>query len=121
MAQAGRREIHTADVKIDQKAPIIGEVRTPEIVKAEQLPSNGYAEELAFNEEPVTIRIAPSTEKNAARHIYCAVNGIGCEVWTKGQWVHMQYIPVGQVLTVKRKYIEVLIPAKRDEISPSHQ
>jgi hypothetical protein len=123
MAGPGRKEIHTSDVKIEQKAPLIGDLpeRAPEIVRAEQVIDKNYADELAFNEEPVTIRIAPSTEKNAARHIYCAVNGIGCEVWTNGQWVQMPYIPVAQNLTVKRKYIEVLIRAKKDEITTDHQ
>lgn len=123
MAQAGRREIHTTDTAIEQKAPLVGDLkdRAPEIVVADKPLHQDYLDALAFNEEPVTIRIAPSTEKNAARHIYCAVNGIGCEVWIRGQWVQMPYIPVAQELTVKRKYIEVLIRAKRDEISTSHQ
>lgn len=123
MAAPGRREIHTSDVKIDQKAPLLndGSDRAPEIVVADKMPNTEYADELAFNEEPVTIRIAPSTEKNAARHIYCAVNGTGCEVMVNGQWKQMPYVPVAQVLTVKRKYVEVLIRAKKDEITTEHQ
>lgn len=117
-----RAEIHTDDIKIDQKAPLPSDLsdRAPEIIRAESLPSDGYAEDLAFSNEPVTIRIEPSAEKNAATHIYCAVNGIGCEVFLNGQWVQMLYIPVGQTLTIKRKYLEVLARAKSDQVTTKH-
>jgi len=120
----GRRAVHTADIPIDQKSPLAGDGadREPEIVRAEQLPDAAYAKDLAFNEEPVTILINPSSEKNAARHIPVWVNGKGCEVWNNqvNGWVEMAYIPVGQPLTIKRKYLEVLIRAKKDEITTKH-
>lgn len=117
-----RAEIHTDDIKIEQKSEIIdGADRAPEIVRAEQVDADKeQLAKLAFNEEPVTIRIEPSTEKNAATHIYCAVNGIGCEVLINGQWIQMLYVPVGQMLTIKRKYIEVLARAKSDQITTRH-
>lgn len=120
----GRRAISTADVPIDQKTPLLddGSNREPEIVKAENMPSDDYAADLAFNEEPVTILINPSTEKNAARHVPVWVNGKGCEVWNNriNGWIEMAYIPVGQPLTIKRKYLEVLARAKKDEVTTKH-
>lgn len=120
-----RAEIHTDDIKIDQKVPLVGDPaaeRAPEIIRAETLPAAGYADDLAFNEEPVTILINPSSEKNAARHIPVWVNGKGCEVWNNQAncWVEMAYIPVAQRLTIKRKYLEVLARAKKDEVTTKH-
>lgn len=119
----GRQELHTDDIKIEQKADIIGNGRDNsdlvdrgEIIQAQQLPKQEYLDELAFNEEPVTIRIEPSAEKNAAlwHPIWC--NGKGCEVWHAGQWREMTYLPVGQVMIVKRKYVEILLRAKTDTV-----
>lgn len=124
MAAAGRREIHTGDIKIEQKSAIIGAGadREPEIVVADKPLNDDYAQELAFNEELVTIRIEPSSEKNAAKHIYVAVQGKGCEVWDarNNGWLEMTYIPVGQPLTIKRKYLEVLARAKSDSVTTKH-
>lgn len=117
-----RAEIHTDNMPIEQKSSLAGDgaEREPEIVRAEQPLKSEYADALAFNEEPVTIRIEPSTEKNAAKHHYLAVNGKGCEVLINGQWFEMLYIPVGQVLTIKRKYLEVLARAKSDQVTTKH-
>lgn len=119
-----RQELHTDDIKIDQKSDIIGNGRDnsdlvdrePEIVRAHQLPNKKYLDELAFNEEPVTIRIEPSSDKNAALWHPIWVNGKGCEVWRAGAWREMTYIPVGQVMTIKRKYVEVLLRSKTDTV-----
>lgn len=119
----GRQEIQTADIPIEQKPDISAEQladRAPEIVQAQQLPQKDYLDELAFNEEPVTIRIEPSTEKNAATSHYCAVNGKGVEALDRnGQWKEITYLPVGIELTIKRKYVAVLASAKFDTIDTS--
>lgn len=63
-----RKEIHTDDMPIEQKTTIIGEElddRSDEIVIAHQMPEKKAIDELAFNEEPVRIRLEPSAEKNA--------------------------------------------------------
>src|SRR4051812_48246014 len=112
--QAVNATVHTDDIKIDQKSPLVeGADRAPEIVVADKPITNDYADALAFFEEPVTIIINPSTEKNAARHVPVWVNGKGCEVWNNqiNGWFEMAYIPVGQPLTIKRKYLEVLVRA----------
>lgn len=119
-----RTELHTDDIKIEQKPDFVGNGsdnsdligRAPEIIAAQQLPKKEYLDELAFNEEPVTIRIEPSAEKNAALWHPIWVNGKGCEVWIGGQWREFTYLPVGEVVTVKRKYVEVLLRSKTDTV-----
>ncbi len=110
---------HTEDHKIDPKPAInLDEDREPEIVEAGEdvLRDKAYADELAFNEEPVTVRLEPSAEKNAATRFPIWNNGKGCEVWMNGRWVEMPYIPVGVVITIKRKYVEILARAKFDRV-----
>lgn len=119
-----RTELHTDNIKIDQLDDLIGNGRDnsdlvdrePTIIQAHQLPKKEYLDELAFNEEPVTIRIEPSSDKNAALWHPIWVNGKGCEIWTGGKWREVIYIPVGQVLTTKRKYVEVLLRSKTDTV-----
>jgi hypothetical protein len=65
--------------------------------------------ELAFMEEPVTIMIHETTEKNAERLILVAVNGRNC------------YIPRGKPSIVKRKYVERLAHAREDNVSQDVQ
>ena len=124
----GRREVHTGDLAIGQLPPIdlsgnIGlEVRTNEVIAAVDTPlENDYFKELAFMEEPVTIRLDRSAEKNAAQDIPVAVNGKGCEVMHDGKWVEVKYVRVGVNLTVKRKYVETLARAKPMDIQTIHE
>lgn len=114
------REVHTDDIKIEQKPDLnidAGE-REPEIIVAHNMPEKAYADELAFNEEPVTIRLEPSSEKNAPTAYPIWVNGKGCEVWSEqhNRWLEMIYIPVGVIITTKRKYVEVMVRAKLDRV-----
>lgn len=119
-----RQELHTADIKIEQKDDIISNGRDnsdligreSEIVQAHQLPSKDYLDELAFNEEPVTIRIEPSSDKNAALWHPIWINGKGCECWIAGAWREQTFLPVGQEMIVKRKYVEVLLRSKNDTV-----
>ncbi len=115
----GRQELFSGDTKIAQKDDLVGDLsdRKPEIIRGEKIVDADYLDELAFNEEPVTIRIEPSSEKNAAAHFPVWVNGKGCEVLINGQWVPVGYIPVNTVLTVKRKYVEVIMRAKLDTVT----
>lgn len=109
---------HSDDYKIDQKSDLPGDLkdRGPEVVTVDRLPNQDYLDELAFNEEPVTIRLEPTAEKNAPSSFPVWVNGKGCEVFSNGRWFEMIYIPVGQIITTKRKYVEVIIRAKIDTV-----
>lgn len=116
-----RKELHTGDIKIEQKAPIENrEDLDGEVIEASQdVLDRDYLNRLAFNEEPVTIRIEPGREKNSPRDIFCSVNGKGAEILVGGKWATWNngYLPVATVLTVKRKYVEVLLRMKHDEVA----
>ena len=113
-----RTALNTSDVKIDQPAPIVDpKDRGGEIVEVgRSLLDGDYAERLAFMEEPVTIEIMPSGGDNPPTHYPVWVNGRGGEVLLGGQWVTMVYLPVGQPLTLKRKYVGVLAAAKSETV-----
>jgi len=117
----GRQEIHSSDVPIEQKAPIADTKKYAEegdvILADSSIPNKEWLDELAFNEEPVTIRIEPSAEKHAATAHPIWVNGKGAEVFQNGQWQEIGYLPTGRVLTIKRKCVAVLAGAKFDRIS----
>jgi len=120
MAAAKRKEFSTEEMQLGQSAPIILPEEGEEIVRGETiLPVDSpegmnYAEDLAFMEEPVTIRIEPTAEKNASPVVECWVNGVGAEVEMEGRWVRLGFLPVGTPVTTRRKYVEVLARAKTE-------
>lgn len=61
---------------------------------------SGQAERLAFNEEPIELRIEPRPERNAANVIDVAVNG------------DRRWLPVGRAIRIQRKFVEVLARAQ---------
>lgn len=120
-----RAALRTADIKIDQKDPIEETAdREGEIVKADlsAIAEKEYLERLAMAEEPVTIQIEPSSEANAPTSYFCGVNGNNPEVLYNGKWMKLPlpYVPVGVQFTMKRKYVEVLVRAKRDTVSTNY-
>lgn len=120
------KEIHTGDMHIEQREPI--DLSTIEstliregdtIALAEpgaMMDAEAYAAEIAFNEEPIEVRIERGSEKNAARWVPCWVNGRGAEVFTQGRWHILGALPLGVPCITRRKYIEVLALAKADSI-----
>lgn len=120
MAAAKRKEVSTSDMELGQSAPIILPEEGQEIVRGETiLPVDSpegmeYADSLAFMEEPVTIRIEPTADKNASKVIECWVNGVGAEVLDGQRWVRLGFLPVGVPVTTRRKYVEVLARAKTE-------
>jgi|GEM_PF-985454 len=128
-----RSEFHTDTVKVEQRAPIVGDAALREhdggvVISEKVMPGADYLEALQFAEEPVTIRLEPSSEKNAPKHYPFWNNGKGCEVlFTPGgafaqtaeegtRWMEMTWVPVGVVLTVKRKYVAIMVSAKIDTL-----
>ena len=110
------REIHTGDMPIDQKPTITDEV-LPNIVLSPDRLEDDYLAQLAFAEEPVTIRIERSGEKFAPNVIDLWVNGKGAEILQNGKWIPYGALPVGVPVTTKRKYVEVLARSKTDTIN----
>lgn len=116
-----RQELHSDNLpQVAQRAPIppnsneyAGDVITGESILSAD---NDYLAELAMMEEPVTIRLEPSSDKNAATVFPIWVNGKPAEVFQRGRWDEIGYLPVGRPLVIKRKVLEVIIRAKTDAV-----
>lgn len=112
-----RQELNSGDVKVEQMPPIAdidayeGDIVLvdPEIGKKA---SKALQAELAFMAEPVTIILQPSAEKNAATVFPIWVNGKPAEVFQRGRWEEIGYLPVGIKLIIRRCVLEVIIRAK---------
>jgi hypothetical protein len=115
-----RQELHSEKLPpIEQKPPIVDpSTYDGDIVLTERTHQQDYLDELAFMEEPVTIRLEPSSDKNAAGAFPVWVNGKAAEILSADgkRWLEIGYLPVGQVLTTKRKYLEIIIRAKIDTV-----
>lgn len=113
-----RQEFHSDQMpKTEQHDPIVDlSSYEGDVVIAEKIGSDDYAAELMFMEEPVTIRIEPSSDRNAAGAMPVWVNGKPAEVYQNGRWDEIGYLPVARVLVVKRKVLEVIIRAKVDTV-----
>lgn len=124
----GKSELHTEDIPQTQPKDIIlpasGAIPRGEQIEALDKPiTDEYAAALAFNEEPVTIMIEPGQEENAPKVIDCWVNGKGAEVLDPitGRWNEINCLPVGGIITTKRKYVEVIARAKLDKVTTKHE
>ena len=119
----GRKPLHSDEIKIEQKAPIVDKKKHEddgEVILVDTPINKDYLDALAFAEEPVTIILNPSAEKNAPTAFPVWVNGKGAEVFQQGRWDEIGYLPVGRPLIIKRKYLEVIIRAKLDSVTTAH-
>lgn len=135
-----RGELHSDDIQLQQKPTIIikapgakrsagkrinkkGELeldsvaakdREGEVVRPGAKLSKELLEDLKFMSEPVTIRLEPSSDKNAATMFPVWVNGKKAEIMINGRWRETPngYLPVGMEITVKRSVLEVIARAK---------
>jgi hypothetical protein len=113
-----RQELHSDTMPIEQLPPITDpSTYDGDVVLTERTHQQDYLDELAFMEEPVTIRLEPSTDRNAATSFPVWVNGKMAEVYQNGRWDEIGYLPVGRLLVVKRKVLEVIIRAKINTIN----
>lgn len=118
-----KKEIHSDSFEVPQRSaiemPPINESieRTPDIIVVqEEVSKKKYADDLAFAEEPVCIRISPQAGDYAPKVIDCWVNGKGAEMYQNGKWIEYGAFPVGVTLVTKRKYVEVLARSKKDSV-----
>lgn len=122
-----RHELHTDDIKIEQVDPVseVGDDASADIHHATILVDKAlhpglpksYLDELAFNEEPVTVMFTPAQERFAAPFVDAAVMGTGIEAMTDdGRWLQLHQVPVGQEVTIKRKYVEVFARCKHTDV-----
>lgn len=116
-----KKEFHSSDVPLGQR-----DARNLDLpVENETLialsegggTDEDYHAELAFMEEPVTIRISASSEKNAPTTMQCWVNGKGAEHFRNGKWLVCGWLPIGQQITTRRKYVEVLLRSRSENVS----
>lgn len=114
-----RSELHNSDIKTEQLPPIDDiSAYDGDVIPADtSLIAKEYADELKFMDEVVTIRLQPSTDRNAAMAFPVWVNGKAAEVYRNGRWHEIGYLPVSQNLIVRRKVLEVILRAKVDQIS----
>lgn len=94
--QLAIREPDVLDLTAPMAMPDVGVI---EAVEDAALPAT-QAERLAFYEEPIVIRLEPSSERNAPRYASVAVNG------------DTKWIPVGVPVKLRRKHVEVLARAQ---------
>lgn len=120
------RAVHSEDFPIGQKEDLdIG--LDSQIIHGEALanPANDaksqFMQQLAFNEEPITILIEENTRSDFPETMVpVSVNGEGAEILLDGKWVRSGWLPIGRELTTKRKYVEVLARSKSDSIRTVH-
>lgn len=122
-----KAEVNTGDFAVGQKDPIIlGDhlpdreaiAVSPPVDSPKQL--SKYLQDLTFFEDPVTIRIEQvnmGLTKFAPKVQDCWCNGKGAEQLIDGKWVTFGWLPVGVPVTTKRKYVEVLLRAKLDNVT----
>jgi len=122
----GTPELHTGDMALG-KLPSVDIGMDVDLAAARKTviePADATAldkdnlEGLAFAEQGVKIIIAKSQEKNAASTVYCSVNGKGAECWDENRrrWFELAWLPVDRLIIVKRKYVEVLMRARKIDI-----
>lgn len=122
----GRQALHSDTVKIEQKPVIIlkdGEkpVHDGEIVLVDKPLNKEYLDELKFQDEPVKIILNPTADENAPTSYPVWVNGKGAEVFQRDRWEEITYLPIGQPIITKRKYLEVIIRSKIDRVTTTHE
>src|SRR5674476_114295 len=122
-----RKEVSTSEMPIGQKPSVdlgdlVNFVRNKPLADLGEKPLlPDYLKALAFNEEPVTISIEENSRSDFPEtYVPVQVAGHGAEIFANGQWITIGWLPIGQVITVKRKYLEVLIRAKSDNIRTAH-
>jgi hypothetical protein len=116
-----RSELHSSKLPpVAQRAPVADDGKpASDFITGETIGSVDatYMADLAMLEEPVTIRLEPSSDKNAATSFPVWVNGKGAECLINERWVEIVYLPVGMSLTIKRKYLGVIVSAKTDAVT----
>lgn len=101
---AGKQIDAGAEYLGQEQAGVIGEISGVAGIDVvdKPMPKEAFAME-AFMNEPVTVIINPSQDPDDPKLVQVGVNGVN------------QFMPRGEPITVKRKYVEVLARAKRTD------
>lgn len=120
-----QREMNTGDMELGHQPNIVLPDEGPLNYQAEGIAAlepdtrGDYLADLAFMEEPMTIRISKSSEKQAPKVVDCWNNGKGAEAFINGKWVELGWLPVDMDVITRRKYVEVLARAQPDGVETS--
>lgn len=125
--QYNKREVSTEDMPVAQSASVdladlVNLIRNPALPNTGEKPlQKDYLDALAFAEEPVTISIEENSRSDYPEtHVFVQSAGQGAEIWINNQWCTVTWLPIGQVLTTKRKYLEILLRSKSDHVRTQH-
>ena len=115
-----RRETSNTEMPVGQ-APDLDLSLDSEIIHGEGLANLAQEEaamqKLQFMEEPVEISISADSRADIPEtHVPVQVNGRGAECLVEGRWIPTTWLPVGMMITIKRKYLEVLLRSKTEVI-----
>lgn len=121
------RAVSTEDMPVGQKSEI-DIANLVKFIRGEGLADTGekpllpdYIDALKFAEEPVTVTIEENSRSDFPEtHVFVATAGHGAEIWINNQWATVNWLPIGVVITTKRKYLEVLIRSKSDHVRTQH-
>ena len=121
-----QKEVDSRDFQIGQQGPITEKTTREDvgIIKADpsdKVALDDHMAELAFNNEPVTIMLMPSQQKNAASILECWTNGKKAEMFINGRWVEIGNLPVDQEITVRRYTVEQIARARVTSIQTAHE
>ncbi len=111
-----RKETFTGDMEVGQPSDIIvpaeGVIAAREseqIAVLDKPLEKEYADAVAFGEDELEIMLQPSSEENAPMIVDVYVNG------------EPKWIPVGERVRLKRKFVEVLMRSKPISIQTNHE
>lgn len=113
-------ETDSRDLKITERPDVKDGSDRSYAVEAIDVLDKDYADKIAFFEEPVKIILHPGTEENAATSFPVWNNGKMAEVFQRGRWDEIGYLPLNKPIVVKRKILETIISAKITQIKTDH-
>ncbi len=123
-------QLHSADAKVEQRSNVIIPDLGLPLAGDEQLdvakPVGGYEgkderkylESLSFYEDLVTIIIQGDSSNVGGRNCtdYVACSGVPAKMLVNGRWITEPFLPKQREITLRRKYVEVLLRSKVDII-----
>ncbi len=124
--QYNRAEVNTGDMPVGQRADIDMDskiIHGQGIINAsgDTELNTKFHEDLAFNEEPVTIRIEENSGSDFPEtYVPVYVNGKGAEVFYNGRWQEVGWLPIGMEVTTRRKSVEQLARSKVEIVRTQH-
>ncbi len=125
-ASKHKKELHTSEMPLaqlpstheDEHDELESPLPKVEHIDKDARPSftKAHYDQLAFNEDAVTISFSQSHERFAAPFVDCKVNGRGIEALIGDRWIEVHQVPVNKPVIIKRKYVEVFARCKHTDV-----